>query len=207
MFGYISNIENRKKANDIYTESLAPDIIDTGTFCMCSATCLKCKGINLIHSRNTRDSSFIDINDFISPTSTTSTSRTNRIQYPPKRILGDMDILGWEVYTGIDFTLVEYIDLQRHLREAVIGKGKDDWSRINSTKRMALKLDKLLGEQNHLTNQIPMVFNCFDKVLNIILQKIPYLGKNIKYDGRALLGNFGILNEQRPHRDYQQIKK
>jgi hypothetical protein len=36
---------------------------------------------------------------------------------------------------------------------------------------------------------------------------IPYLGKNIQYDGWALLANFDYLVEQEPHRDFSQTKK
>ena len=208
MFAYLSNIKSRQKVNEIYTKSLAPDTIDTQTFRVCSSKCTKCKNNKMIDSKSTTDTSYIDVEHFIQSMYSTDTNRTNRKQFPPKKILGDMDELGWEIYSGIDLTLIKHHLLQRHLQEAVIGKGKDAWSGINSTKRMALKLDKLLGEgKTNITSSIPMVFNVFDDIMKGVLKQIPYLGKNTQYDGRALLGNFGILKEQQPHRDFQQIRK
>ena len=129
-------------------------------------------------------------------------------QQTPQLVIGNMEELGWEVYTGIDTSFDKYQNLQSQFNEAVLGKGKDLWNGINNTKRMAFKIDKLLGEQNLvMRTSMSLVFLLFKDILDFILKDIPYLGKDIQYDGRALLANFDYLLEQKPHRDFSQTKK
>ena len=78
-----------------------------------------------------------------------------------KKLAGDIDYLGWEVMTGIDFSLAPYQNLCSEIRQAVIGSGKI-WSGTNSTQRKAFTIDKQLGEsQNYISEEMPL----FTKVI------------------------------------------
>ena len=111
------------------------------------------------------------------------------------------------MHSGVDTGLDKYQTIQSQLREAIIGKGKNSWDGINSTKRKAFKIDKLLGEQCvAIKDSLSLVFKLFGEIRSLILKHIPYLGKSIQYNGQALLADFDYITGQEPHRDFSQTK-
>ena len=53
-------------------------------------------------------------------------------------------MLGWEVYTGVQFLLDKYQSLNAQLRDCVRGKGSKEWHGISGTSKSAFKIDQLL---------------------------------------------------------------
>ena len=207
-FAYLSNLKTRSERIDQYKDALEPDTVDTGTFKMCSHNCPNCIECETHFLKSQINYETIDIAEVLRKQQQTwKRKKTTQKQLPPKLIIGNMQELGWEVYTGIDTGLNHYQNLQSQFREVVIGKGKNLWSGINSTKRMAFKIDRLLGEQNNVVvNSMSLVILFYAEIREFILTKIDYLGKDIVMDGRALLANFDYLVEQIPHRDSSQTK-
>jgi hypothetical protein len=124
------------------------------------------------------------------------------------KVLGDLDHLGWEVWTGIDVHLSKYQYLNSHLRTFVLGLGKPLWNGIGGTKRKALKIDKLLGEKSSsIQSSLEYMTTVFNDIKSNVLVNVPQLGENIQTDGRAVLANFDVLEEQVPHRDFSSKKR
>ena len=208
LFAYLSNLNTRQERVKKYEHPLAQDVVDTNTFRRCELSCNKCKNITDESLQSDNDIETIYIGKLLQERrDLMTTPRNYKKQLQSKLIVGNMQELGWEVHSGIDTNLDKYTNLQSHFREAVIGKGKDSWNGINSTQRRAFKIDKLLGEQNSIINNtLPLIIKLYDDILTFILKKNSYLGKNIQYDGRALLANFDFFGEQNPHRDFSQTK-
>ena len=208
-FAYLSNLKKRGSRVDLYNDPLEPDTVDRGTFQMCGNDCSTCIECETHFLRSQVNHKTIDIRDILlKQQESWKRKKTNRTQLPPKLLLGNMKELGWEVYTGIDINLIHYTNLQSQFRELVIGKGKSLWTGIGSTKRMAFKIDRLLGEQNKtVLNNMSLVILFFAEIREFILTKIEYLGEDVQMDGRALLANFDYIVEQTPHRDFSQTKK
>ena len=203
LFAYLSNLKKRKDRTTKYKGHLDPDKVDTATFKLCENDCCQCKRHYELNGKQGLFYDIINVEDYL-PLS----ENTSRIQQTPKRILGDMDELGWEIWTGVDMSLPKYTQLQSHLREMIQGHGKNLWNGINSTQRKAFKIDKLLGEENHsVVHTLDFMCNVYDDILSTVLKQVDYLGPNIQMDARAVLANFDRLNEQRPHRDFSSVKK
>ena len=209
LFAYLSNLAKRQDRVSTYDDPLEQDTVDTATFRLCKEDCTKCQECELYRLKSQSDFETINIGDLLNANkSKFKRKKTCMTQQTPQLVIGNMEELGWEVYTGIDTSFDKYQNLQSQFNEAVLGKGKDLWNGINNTKRMAFKIDKLLGEQNLvMRTSMSLVFLLFKDILDFILKDIPYLGKDIQYDGRALLANFDYLLEQKPHRDFSQTKK
>ena len=179
---------------------------------MCRQNCASCKSNRNTMCINNDNYSTIDIGDYLKEYSrnrTASTAISSHKQRTPVRILGDMNKLGWEVYTGVQFSLGKYQNLNAQIRDCVIGKGSKDWHGIGGTARSAFKIDELLSDpsKKKLVLNCPLVTTSFDDIKTVVLKKIPYLGDNVKMHGRSLLANMGQVDEQQPHRDFKEIRK
>ena len=143
LFAYLSNLKKRHHCISNCKGHLDPDKVDTGTFNVCESNCSKCKRHYDLHAKKGHFYDVINVEDYLPSSSISNREYTSCIQQVPKRVLGDMEELGWEIWTGIDMSLSKYTPLQSHLREMVIGHGKNNWNGINSTQRKAFKIDNL----------------------------------------------------------------
>lgn len=206
LFAYLSTLKTRQERNELYKNHLPSDTVDVCTFKMCKKDCPKCRLVNDNGLIGIYENDSIDIAKCLNELK--CTKNTKRKQMNPVKVVGDIENLGWAVYTGIDFSLTNYQTLKSQFREAVLGKGKDSWVGINSTMRKVLKIDKLLGEGNRLIqNDLPLLTQVFDDILNKVLKKENVLGNEIQMDGRAVLANFAHLDEQQPHRDFSSVQR
>ena len=57
-----------------------------------------------------------------------------------------------------------------------------------------------------LKTEYDTIFKLFDEIKTDVLHKIGPLGKKITLDKRALLANFGVVKEQKPHRDFSSVR-
>jgi len=182
---------------DMYTNHLKEGEVDTNTFNLCGSDCVLCKEIT--------PNKEIDISKIFIE------KGMNVGDFPfsvePLLLTGDLDKLGWAVYTGVDITKSSYrIDLSSQIRR-IVGKPKTNWYGINNTKRCAFKIDNLLlNEANSIETEYNCVCKLFKDINQRILSNIPQLGKGINLQKSALLANFGLLDEQRPHRDYSSVR-
>jgi hypothetical protein len=209
LFAYLSNLKSRKLRIEKYKNHLEPDTVDRATFTLCDNRCKKCQAYNRAMKKKKLVNDEIDVSHYIDlNNSMIGTRRNSLVQQQSRKLLGDLDALGWEVWTGIDTSLEKYVYLNSHLRTFILGNGKSLWNGIGSTPRKALKIDKLLGEKNNaIKSSLAFMVTVFDDIREHVLVKIPRLGSNIKLDGRALLANFDELDEQIPHRDFSSIKR
>ena len=209
LFAYLSTLSSRQDRNKLYKDHLPSDTVDVNTFKMCDKNCPKCSLVNDNGLIGLYDNDTLDIGEYLKKMeSSNCNNSTKRTQKNPVKVVGDLNELGWAVYTGIDLNLVKYTNLHRQLRVAVIGKGKDSWYGINSTMRKVLKIDRLLGEDNRmLSNDMPLLTEVFDDILHKILKQNNVIGQDVQMDGRAVLANFDYLEEQRPHRDFSSEKR
>ena len=212
LFAYLSNLKNRVEADQLYQDHLEEGIVDRRTFNMCEVNanqCERCKNVERVFRRKKISCEEINIQDYIDlHNCQKKRSRTNMVQSATHKLVGDLDVFGWEVWTGLDTSLSDYQDLQRHLKILVLGNGKKFWNGIGSTPRKALKIDYLLGQPNtRIVHSLRYMANLFDDIKNNILKKIPMLGDNINTDARAILSNFSEVTEQEPHRDFSSVKR
>lgn len=208
LHAYLSNL-SRSVSNTIYEQHLEPDTVDTGTFQLCTLDCLLCKERRELIKEDHLEYEVINIQDYLDAHHCEiKRQRTTYVQPKTHKLLGDLDELGWEVWTGLDTSLIKYTDLQSHLKSFVNGAGKSSWKGIGSTKRRVLKIDRLLGEEtSNLHESLMYMTKVFDDINEHVLQHIPQLGTNIQMGPRAILSNFGVLDEQTPHRDFSSKKR
>ena len=209
LFAYLSNLFDRKTRIDKYKNHLEPDTVDRATFKLCDMNCKKCQAYNRSMKKHKIINNEINIIDYIELNNNAIGTRKNSLrQTPSRKLLGDLDELGWEVWTGIDTNLDKYAYLNSHLRTFVLGCGKALWNGIGSTPRKAMKIDKLLGEPNaNIRSSLLFMTTVFHDIREHVLVHIPQLGPNIQFDGRAILANFDELEEQIPHRDFSSKKR
>jgi hypothetical protein len=209
LFAYLSTLSSRSEHNTLYEQHLEPDTVDTSTFELCRDNCLICRERSKLIKKDNIEHEQINIQDYIDAEELLQKNqRTTHLQPKSHKLLGDMDELGWEVWTGLDTSLPKYTDLQTHLSTFVHGRGKTLWSGISSTKRKALKIDQLLGEQtSNIHDSLVYMTTIFDDIKEHVLEHIPHLGTNTTVGPRVILANFGELNEQMPHRDFSSKKR
>ena len=195
-----SNNTTRKSQRlglDMYTNHLKEGEVDTSTFNLCDSDCVICK--EKIPNKDIDISKIFEHRNLAVGDSTYSSD--------PIFLTGDLDKLGWAVYTGVDISKSTYrVDLSSQIRR-IVGKPKTNWYGINNTKRCAFKIDNLLlNEASSIETEYNCVYKLFNDIKNKVLIKIPQLGKGINLQKSALLANFGVLDEQRPHRDYSSVR-
>jgi hypothetical protein len=179
---------------------------------MCKNNCTKCKNIRLTMATNHDNYSEIDVGYNLKNFKNNrrgATAMSSHKQRKPIRILGNMKQLGWEVYTGVQFSLSKYQNLQAQLRDCVRGRGSNDWHGIGGTNRSAFKIDDILADANKrkIMDDLPLIESIYNDIRNVVLKQVPYLKDNVKMEGRSLLANMGQVDEQVPHRDFKEIKK
>ena len=193
-----NNRKSKRLGLDMYTNHLQEGEVDTNTFKLCGSDCVLCKeripnkeiDISKIYNEHQRD--------------------VGDVSYrytDPLLLAGDLDKLGWAVYTGVDISKSVYrVALSNQIRR-IVGKSKTNWYGINNTKRCAFKIDNLLlNEANSIEKEYKCVYDLYTDIKKKVLIKIPQLKNGLSLQKSALLANFGILDEQRPHRDYSSVR-
>lgn len=210
LHAYLYNVSSRSELNNVYENHKKAETVDTSTFKLCNSNCPTCEKYRKLLKKDNIEYQEINIQDYIDYDNECrfKNQRTSYEQHATHKLLGDFDELGWEVWTGLDTSLSKYQDLQKHLKILVVGRGKSLWSGISSTKRKVLKIDKLLGEETQNVNEsLIYMTTVFDDIIKNILKYIPQLGDNVSMGTKAVLCNFGELDEQRAHRDFSSKKK
>jgi hypothetical protein len=212
MFSYLSSFEKHEKKREIYTNFSENNKVVRDTFRLCGRNCGHCKSIDNTMCVNHDHYKEIDVGNYIK-----SHSKNNRagavmsshVQRAPTKLLGNMKKLGWEVYTGVQFSLDKYQNLNAQLRGCVRGEGSTEWQGIGGTSRCAFKVDYLLSDpsKKKIIDNVPLITTAYNDIHNMVLKKIPCLGKCVVMEGRSLLANMDQVDEQTPHRDFKEIKK
>ena len=212
MFAYLSTFTKDEKKREIYTNFSENNKVVRDTFTVCGKNCVHCKTINNTMCVNHDHFKEVDVGEHIKQYSKNRkaiTVMSSHKQRAPTKILGDMKKLGWEVHTGVQFSLDKYQNLNAQIRGCVRGDGSAEWQGIGGTSRCAFKVDHLLSDptKKKIIDKMPLITTAYDDVHNIVLKKIPYLGRCVQMEGRSLLANMDQVDEQKPHRDFKEIKK
>lgn len=184
---------SRLKFDKLYKNNLHEGEVDTRTFSLCNNDCSKC--ISLSRMKEVNIEELYQNKDM---------KVGHTVRNRPILIAGDMDLLGWAVYTGVNVSQKNYsINLEAQLRNLVEKQPKKKWHGINNTDRRAFKLDSLvLEEEKSKADNHKLIYTLFDDIKLEVLSKIKFLGKDIIPSKRSILANFSHLQEQEPHRDY-----
>ena len=132
-----------------------------------------------------------------------STIKNQKMKVEP--ILGNMNDDGWEIYEGINFHDREMKQYKKHLNTLLVKK-KNNWNGISSTDRKIYVLSTLECHNDGVMANLRCLYRAFEYLLMKKLRKIPYLEEVDAYY-RAILANFGHVEDQNPHRDFWSIKK
>ena len=210
LFSYLSKVptksdkrqteKNRRKSRrislEMYTNHKEEGEVDTSTFKLCGEDCKVCK--------KQKSSKELNIEQILLHKQSKAGPFTKG---QPRIVTGDLKDLGWAIYTGMDVNKSSYkIDLTTQIRR-LVDKPKTNWYGINNTKRCAFKIDNLtINEPNAVETEYDTIFKLFDEIKTDVLHKIRPLGKKITLDKRALLANFGVVKEQKPHRDFSSVR-
>ena len=188
-----SRHSSRLQFDKLYKNNLFEGKVDSKTFRLCDKKCCKCTSLNRMKEVNI-DEIYKENNLKIGHT----------VRNRPLLIAGDIEELGWAVYTGVNVSQKNYkVDLEAQLRNLVEKQPKRNWHGINNTDRRAFKLDNLvLDEEQSKNDDHKLIYTLFDDIKSEVLTKIRFLGKDISLPRRSILANFSHLNEQEPHRDY-----
>ena len=211
-FCYLSSFQPNDKKRELYTNFSTNNKVVRDTFHICKKNCSNCTIRRKQMCTFGDEYTEIKVDDHLKrfkENRKSSTTFTHHTQRAPVRILGDMKTLGWEIYTGVEFSLDKYQNLNAQIRDCVRGKGSKEWQGIGGTSRSAFKIDELLSDpsKKKLIESLPLVTESFTDIKNIVLKKIPYLGDNVEMQGRSLLANMDQVDEQKPHRDFKEIRK
>ena len=212
MFSYLSSFKDDEKKRQLYTNFSENNKVVRDTFKVCPKKCSHCKSIKNTMCVNHDHYEEIDMSVYIdeyTKKKNGSKIMASHRQRSPTKLLGSMTKLGWEVHTGIQFSLSKYQMLLPQIRECVRGNGSAEWQGIGGTPRCAFKIDHLLADPNKkkIIDQLPVLTKAYDDVRDKVLKKIPYLGEHVEMQGRSLLANMAQIDEQQPHRDFKEIRK
>lgn len=212
MFSYLSSFKDHERKRELYTNFSENNKVVRHTFKVCPKNCSHCKSIRNTMCVNDDRYQEIDMGVYIDEYSKKRNGETimaTHKQRAPTKLLGSMTKLGWEVHTGIQFSLSKYQSLLPQIRECVRGNGSTEWQGIGGTSRCAFKIDHLLADptKKKLIEQMPILTKAYDDVCDKVLRKISYLGDHVEMEGRSLLANMAQVDEQQPHRDFKEIRK
>ena len=120
-------------------------------------------------------------------------------------VIGNMNIDGWEVYNGVNFTADNLIGFHEQLGKLL--SLKKNWNGISSTNRKMYMLHPSVEcVRNGVITKLRKIYNAFNEVQEKKLRKIPYLAE-VELDSMSMLANFGYVVEQEPHRDFSFVRK
>ena len=189
---------SRNEVDSTYHNHTPYGEVDRKTFSMCPANCTTCVNISGTKELNLEDI-YKDLNLRI--------GLTHRGK-PPKKIVGDLYKFGWVIYTGVNVHHKNYVcDLDDEFSNLVKNKPKRMWHGIGGTERRVFKLDEfMIDDPNKALNETKTVAKLFDDIHSHVLNKIPAFKDKVTMKKRSLLANFGIVEEQQPHRDFGSSK-
>ena len=120
-----------------------------------------------------------------------------KIDKAPLLVAGDLNELGWAVYTGMEHDGL-YPNMFAEVHDLIHLCPDNRWRNINSN-RLVYNLDSHLEKETHSTTAIK---SYYDEILNKCLRKVPLFEK-CNMNERFILRNLGRVPEQNAHRDYE----
>ena len=186
-----------------YKSPLDEGEVDRSTYKMCqNGSCLTC---NVFYSNIDKNWDDLNLDRLIKNMEKKKNVATSKDKVVS--IAGDLNELGWEVFTGYDVTNIKHLDMKQELEDVVINshKKKYNWHGIqDNRKQMKIGIETDPSSPNKMSATIKVFQNIRDKYLT----KVPVLGEHILMRSMSVLCNLGNhqIDEQDPHRDYKQVK-